>query len=111
MTDLLRRRGLSEVPLPDECRPACSTACPICPKCHSALHAVEVRGESFLFHTTTFKRIKVFQLRGPNPCCKLDYDGGTGGILNLDNHNLFTHELLQTCDVHHVHCSVCSCLP
>ena len=75
-------------------RVGCCNQCS-CPWAEASLEALAVSGRSpIVYGLSTWVEVQVTQLR-----CKCDavrvYDGGSDGILNLDNLDLFTHELLS----------------
>jgi len=100
----MSQRAASMLALPNECKPlaADGSACVCGCLWTSAPVIIATRQgvQSFIFHMSMVQPVIVYQRK-----CScghlLQYDGKDDAILNLDNVDLFTHEVLKWCE--HIH--------
>lgn len=90
---------------PKQCRPdpgslecSCGLAWSAAPET-SAVRAGEV---SHIFTDNGYMQVEVFHRKCPGCASVLSYDGGSDAIFNLDNINLFAHELLRRYCFHYL---------
>ncbi len=92
----MAERGRGTRQLPTTCTPLAAGR--FCPRGRPWEEAAEqeVKQESHIFHLLQVVRVQVFQRVCQCGCGEvLNYDGKSDAVLNLDNINLYTHELLK----------------
>ena len=93
-------RAAGKCGLPTECIPCCSSSdCCACGCAWQHAHKVIATRQgvqSYVYHLTSVQPAIVYQLQCQ--CGKLlQYDGLEDAVLNLNNVDLFSHELLKWC--------------
>ena len=95
---VMSQRAAAEIALPSECTPfvheGCQCACGAYWTLASQCIATRQGVQSYIYHMAKVQPVSVYQLKCS--CGEvLQYDGIQDAILNLNNVDLFTHEVMK----------------